>query len=49
MRWSLPLRQPLSNAKSLMSLLLLPSTFGANPFLDTADDKLVSAQFRGTK
>jgi hypothetical protein len=32
-----------------MSILLAPSVFAANPFLDAKDDKPVSADFRGTE
>ncbi len=32
-----------------MSILLSVSAYGANPFLDAPDDKLVSANFRGTE
>ncbi len=32
-----------------MAILLSASAYGANPFLDAADDKPVSAKFRGTE
>jgi len=32
-----------------MSILLSVSAYGANPFLDSPDDKPVSAKFRGTE
>jgi hypothetical protein len=32
-----------------MSILLAISVYAANPFLDAADDKPVSAKFRGTE
>jgi hypothetical protein len=33
----------------MMTMLILVSGYAANPFLDTADDKPVSAKFRGTE
>jgi hypothetical protein len=34
---------------SISAVLLATATYGANPFLDAASDKPVSAQFRGTE
>ena len=36
-------------ATGIFSLFVAATTYGANPFLDSTNDKPVSAQFRGTE